>query len=116
MSPSIRAGIGSSTSSPGATTSTRRLAAPQELAYASRQLTAIEVNGTYYRTSSPRCSPRGRRDAGRSSSRSRPPASPRTEELATAGESIERFVNSGIGELGNETRPAGLAVHADQAF
>ena len=79
----------------------------RELEYASRQLTAIEVNATYYRTQSPATFARWRDEtpegfvfalkAGRVTTNRR--------VLAEAGESIERFVGSGIAELGDKLGP-----------
>jgi uncharacterized protein YecE (DUF72 family) len=79
----------------------------QELAYASRQLTAIEVNGTYYSTFKPPTfakwhdeTPEGfvfSLKANRFATHRR--------ELATAGESIQRFVHSGIVELRDKLGP-----------
>ncbi len=52
--PHIRVGIGGWTFAPGAAASTRRVwRRPRKLHYASRQLTAIEVNGTFYSTFRP---------------------------------------------------------------
>lgn len=79
----------------------------QELAYASRRLTAIEVNGTYYSTFKPATFARWRDEtpdgfvfflkANRFATNRR--------ELATAGDSIRRFVDSGIVELGAKLGP-----------
>ena len=83
------------------------LAHSRELAYASRQLTAIEVNGTYYSTFKPATFAKWRDEtpddfvfslkANRFATNRR--------ELATAGESVQRFVNSGITELGSKLGP-----------
>ncbi len=77
------------------------LAHDHELAYASRRLTAIEVNGTYYSTQKPATFARWRDEtpddfvfslkANRFATMRR--------ELAGAGDSIGRFVDSGIAEL-----------------
>ena len=79
----------------------------QELSYASRQLTAIEVNGTYYSTFKPATFAKWRDET--------PPGfvfslkanrfATTRKLLATAGESIERFVGSGIAELGDKLGP-----------
>ena len=83
------------------------LAHSKELHYASRQLTAIEVNGTYYSTFKPPTFAKWRDEtpddfvfslkANRFATNRR--------LLATAGESIQRFVGSGIGELGRKLGP-----------
>lgn len=79
----------------------------QELAYASRHLTGIEVNGTYYRTFRPAVFAAWRDETPDEfvfSLKATRFATNR-KQLATAGESIERFVNSGIGELGTKLGP-----------
>jgi len=79
----------------------------QELAYASRQLTAIEVNGTYYRTLKPSSFAAWREqtpDGFLLSLKANRFATNR-RLLATAGESIERFVDSGIAALGDKLGP-----------
>ena len=79
----------------------------EELSYASRQLTAIEVNGTYYSTFKPPTFAKWRDQT--------PPGflftlkanrfATNRKLLATAGESIERFIGSGIAELGPKLGP-----------
>ncbi len=83
------------------------LAHSRELEYASRQLTAIEVNGTYYSTFKPPTFAKWRAETPDSfmfSLKANRFATNR-KRLATAGESIERFVGSGIGELGDKLGP-----------
>jgi uncharacterized protein YecE (DUF72 family) len=73
-----------------------------ELAYASRHLTAIEINGTYYSTFKP--------DSWRKWRDETPDGfvftvkgsrfSTNRRELASAGESLERFFAQGVTELG----------------
>ena len=79
----------------------------QELAYASRQLTAIEVNGTYYSTFKPPTFAKWRDETpdGFVFSLKANRFATNRRELATAGESIQRFVNSGIAELGDKLGP-----------
>lgn len=79
----------------------------RELEYASRQVTAIEINGTYYGTQKPSTFAKWRDEtpgdfvfslkASRYSTNRR--------ELAGAKESIGRFLNSGIAELGPKLGP-----------
>jgi uncharacterized protein YecE (DUF72 family) len=79
----------------------------RELGYASRQLTAIEVNGTYYSTQKPASFAKWRDEtpddfmfslkASRYSTNRR--------VLAEAGDSINRFIDSGIAELGAKLGP-----------
>lgn len=79
----------------------------KELAYASRRLSVIEVNGTYYSLQKPATFAKWRQqtpdDFVFSLKASRHATNRRV--LAEAGESIERFVNSGIAELGPKLGP-----------
>jgi uncharacterized protein YecE (DUF72 family) len=79
----------------------------RELHYASRQLTAIEVNGTYYGSQKPATFAKWRDETPDdfvfSLKASRYATNRR--ELAGAGESIERFVGSGIAELKDKLGP-----------
>ena len=78
-----------------------------ELAYASRQVTSIEINATYYRTQSPQSF---RRWAGETPDdfvfavKANRFATNR-KDLADASESIARFVESGLTELGTKLGP-----------
>jgi uncharacterized protein YecE (DUF72 family) len=83
------------------------LAHSKELEYASRQLTAIEVNGTYYSTFKPPTFARWRDETpdGFVFSLKANRFATNRKLLATAGESIERFVGSGISELGDKLGP-----------
>jgi uncharacterized protein YecE (DUF72 family) len=74
----------------------------RELEYASRQVTAIEVNGTFYRTQTPSTFAKWR-DAtpdGFVFTLKAPRYTSQRRVLAEAGEGIQRFVTSGITELG----------------
>jgi len=83
------------------------LAASRELEYASRQLTAIEINSTYYSSQKPAtfakwrdATPKGfvfPLKASRFATNRR--------VLADAGESVQRFIDSGITELGPKLGP-----------
>jgi len=79
----------------------------RELPYASRQLTAIEVNGTYYGTLKPASFKKWHDETPDdfvfSLKASRYATNRRL--LADAGESIARFVESGISELGRKLGP-----------
>ncbi len=81
--------------------------AARELEYASQRLTAIEVNGTYYSSQKPATFAKWARETPEgfvfSLKASRFATNRRV--LAEAGESIERFVGSGIAELGDKLGP-----------
>jgi len=79
----------------------------QELAYASRQLSAIEANGTYYRTLRPATFAAWREQTpdGFVFSLKASRVATNRKVLAGAGESIRRFVASGIAELGPKLGP-----------
>ena len=105
---SIRVGIGGWTYEPWRDNFyPKGLAQARELGYASRQLTAIEVNGTYYSTMKPVSFRKWHDDTPEdfvfSLKASRFATNRRV--LADAGESIARFVGSGISELGDKLGP-----------
>ena len=79
----------------------------RELEYASRRLTAIEINGTYYRLQSPASFAKWREatpdDFVFSLKASRYSTNRRV--LGEAGESIEKFFASGMAELGPKLGP-----------
>lgn len=79
----------------------------QELVYASRQLTAIEVNGTYYGTLKPASFQRWAEETPDDFMLSLKASRYATNRkvLAEAGESISRFVDSGVSELGAKLGP-----------
>ncbi|MDW5441210.1 DUF72 domain-containing protein [Polaromonas sp. SM01] len=79
----------------------------QELGYASRQLSAIEVNGTYYSSFKPPVFAKWRQETPEDFVLSLKASRFVTQrrELAGAGESITRFVESGISELGHKLGP-----------
>lgn len=104
----VRVGIGGWTFEPWrGTFYPPGLARAEELAYASRQLTSIEINGTFYRTQTPATfakwaaavpdgfvfAVKGPRTVGYRS------------VLAEAEPSIARFLASGVGELGAKLGP-----------
>jgi uncharacterized protein YecE (DUF72 family) len=104
----IRVGIGGWTYEPWRETFyPPKLPAARELAHASRQVTAIEVNGTYYSTMTPKSFERWFADtpddfmfslkANRFATNRR--------VLAEAGESIERFIASGLARLEHKLGP-----------
>ena len=79
----------------------------RELEYAAQRLTAIEINGTYYRTQKPESFAKWRDETPPdfvfSVKASRYATNQRV--LADAGDSIERFIGSGIAELGSKLGP-----------
>ena len=104
----IRVGIGGWTYEPWRDTFyPHGLPARRELEHASRQVTAIEVNGTYYSTMTPKSFERWfdetPDDFMFSLKASRFATNRRV--LAEAGESIERFVGSGLGRLRHKLGP-----------
>ncbi len=104
----IRAGIGGWTFAPWrGTFYPDTLRQKDELHYASRQLATIEVNGTYYGSQKPATYAKWASDApddfvfslkGNRFVTNR-------KVLAEAGESLERFIGSGIAELGDRLGP-----------
>ena len=78
-----------------------------ELAYASRHVTSIEINATYYRTQSPKSFRRWADETPEDfvfAVKANRFATNR-KDLADAGESIARFVQSGLTELGAKLGP-----------
>lgn len=104
----IRAGVGGWTFEPWrGNFFPAGLAHSRELEYASRQLSAIEVNGTYYGTLKPASFKKWHDETPDdfvfSLKASRYATNRRV--LAEAGESIRRFTESGISELGGKLGP-----------
>ena len=79
----------------------------RELDYASRQLSAIEVNSTYYSTQSPKTFAKWRDSTpdGFVFSLKASRFATHRRVLAEAGESVARFIGSGITELGPKLGP-----------
>ena len=78
-----------------------------ELRYASRHVTAIEINSTYYSTQKPATFARWKSETpeGFRFSLKGSRFVTNRRELATAGESITRYVEQGISELGDRLGP-----------
>jgi uncharacterized protein YecE (DUF72 family) len=105
---SIRVGIGGWTFEPWrGTFYPEGLAQKRELEYAGRHLTSIEINGTYYGSQKPESFARWREETpdGFVFSIKGTRFSTNRRVLAEAGQSIERFVNSGIVELKEKLGP-----------
>jgi len=83
------------------------LAQTKELEYASRQLTAIEVNGTYYSTMKPASFAKWRDETpdGFVFSLKATRYATNRKLLAEGGDSVERFIGSGLAELGPKLGP-----------
>jgi uncharacterized protein YecE (DUF72 family) len=104
----IRAGMGGWTFEPWrGTFYPKGLKHAEELDYAARQVTAIEINGTYYSTFKPdswakwrAATPDGFKFAVKASR-----FCTNRRELAGMGESMQRFLNQGIAELGDRLGP-----------
>jgi uncharacterized protein YecE (DUF72 family) len=79
----------------------------RELQYASRQLTAVEVNGTFYSTFKPATFAKWRDETpdGFVFALKAHRFTTHRKALATAGEGIARFTGSGIAELGDKLGP-----------
>ncbi|MBA3506629.1 MAG: DUF72 domain-containing protein [Betaproteobacteria bacterium] len=98
----VRVGVGGWTYEPWrGTFYPPRLPQRRELEYASGQLTAIEINGTYYRTQSPTSFAKWRDETPDDFvfSVKGPRYATNRAVLREAGESIERFMSSGLMEL-----------------
>jgi uncharacterized protein YecE (DUF72 family) len=90
----------------------------RELEFASRHLTSIEINGTYYSTFKPASWAKWRDQT--------PPGFifaikgsryvTNRRDLSTAGEAVERFVNQGLGELADRLGPISWQFAATKKF
>ena len=106
--PSIRVGVGGWTYEPWRDNFfPAGLPKARELEYASRRLTAIEVNGTYYSTQKPATFARWRQETpdGFMFSLKALRYTTNRKVLAEAGESVMRFLGSGLTELGDKLGP-----------
>ena len=90
----------------------------RELEFASRALTSIEVNGTFYRTQKPETFAKWHDETpeGFVFALKGPRFATNRRELAGAGESIERFLTSGIAELKDKLGPINWQFAATKRF
>jgi len=90
----------------------------QELQHASRQLTAIEINSTFYGSQKPQTFARWRDETpeGFVFSLKATRYATHRRVLAEAGESITRFIGSGIVELGAKLGPVVWQFAPNKAF
>ncbi len=104
----IRVGVGGWTYAPWrGTFYPEGLKQADELAYAASKLTAIEINGTFYRTQSPASFAKWRDETpeGFVFSVKGHRAIVNKKKLAEAGEALEWFFKSGVTELGDKLGP-----------
>ena len=104
----IRAGMGGWTFEPWeGSFYPDKLAKAKQLQHASRQVKTIEVNGTYYSTFKPATFAKWAADApdGFVFSLKAIRFSTNRRVLAEAGESVQRFLESGVAELGDKLGP-----------
>jgi uncharacterized protein YecE (DUF72 family) len=104
----IRVGIGGWTYEPWQKTFyPEDMPQARALEYASRQVTAIEVNGTFYRTQTPAVFAKWRDSTpeGFVFSLKAPRYTTQKKMLREAGAGIERFLESGVAELGDKLGP-----------
>ncbi len=107
-SPRIRVGIGGWTFAPWRNNFyPAKLQQRRELEYASRQLTAIEINGTYYGAQKPAIYAKWREETpdGFIFSLKAPRYTTDRKTLADAGKTIDDFVFGGLAELGDRLGP-----------
>jgi len=90
----------------------------RELEYASRHLTAIEVNGTYYGAQKPAsyAAWRAQTPDGFVFSLKAPRYATERKELAGAGKTIKDFVFGGLAELGDRLGPINWQFGEDKVF
>jgi uncharacterized protein YecE (DUF72 family) len=115
----IRAGTGGWTYAPWrANFFPAGLAQRRELEFASRRLTAIEVNGTYYGAQKPATYAAWRSETpdGFVFSLKAPRYATERNKLADAGKTIDAFVYGGLAELGDRLGPINWQLSEKKAF
>ena len=90
----------------------------KELSFASRALQTIEVNGTFYRNPTPKACADWARQApeGFVFALKAPRYATNRRVLAEAGESVAKFIDSGIAELGDKLGPINWQFAPTKAF
>ncbi len=90
----------------------------KELHYASRELTSTEINSTFYRLQTPATFAKWRDDTpdGFVFSLKAPRFVTNRNLLATAGSSVEKFLNSGVLELGEKLGAINWQLPPNMAF
>jgi uncharacterized protein YecE (DUF72 family) len=90
----------------------------EELAFASRALTAIEVNGTYYRTQKPETFAKWAKETpdGFTFTLKAPRYVTVRKELAGTGDYVRSFFASGLAELGPKLGPINWQLMETKAF
>lgn len=94
------------------------LAQKDELSYASRKVTAIEVNGTFYGSQKPESFRKWHEETPEDFvfSLKGPRFATNRRVLAEAGSSVERFVTGGIAELKDKLGPINWQLAATKSF
>lgn len=95
-----------------------KLAQKRELEYASQQLTSIEINGTYYGSQKPASFIKWHDETPDDFifALKGPRFTTNRRVLAEAGESVERFITSGVLELKNKLGPINWQFMATKKF
>lgn len=119
MAGTIRIGVGGWTFEPWrGTFFPSDLPQKRELEYAASRLTSIEVNGTFYRTQKAETFAKWRDETpeGFVFALKGPRYTTNRRALAEAGESVARFVASGIAELGDKLGPINWQLAPTKKF
>jgi uncharacterized protein YecE (DUF72 family) len=117
--PNIRVGVGGWTYEPWrGTFYPEGLAQKRELEYASRKLTSIEINGTYYGSQKPESFAKWHAETPDDFvfALKGPRFTTNRRVLSEAGESIERFFSSGVMELKDKLGPINWQFMATKKF